>query len=85
MTPQEQEGYIWEHEAQPAAPDSPRDLIAELRGGAPEACDWCGKTSEQLEPVSGDQWVCHHHGEYNCPGCDDCESDRDDDYDDYEY
>ena len=44
--------------ARPAAPDSPRDLIAELRGGAPEACDWCGKTSEQLEPVSGDQWVC---------------------------
>lgn len=31
----------------------------------------------------GDFCVCHHHGETECPGCDDCDfgDDDDDDYD----
>lgn len=35
-----------------------RDLIESLRGGAPETCDWCGVKGSDLDPVSGDQWVC---------------------------
>lgn len=29
----------------------------------------------------GDFCVCHNHGEYECPGCDDCEREGDDKYD----
>lgn len=30
----------------------------------------------------GDFCVCHHHGETECPGCDDCGRDRDDGFED---
>ena len=37
----------------------------------------------------GDFCVCHNHGGYDCPGCPDCEEERDydwqDDYDDEDY
>ena len=32
----------------------------------------------------GDLCVCHHHGETECPGCDDCDGDEDDACGDYD-
>jgi hypothetical protein len=47
--------------------------------------DSCGGTHEIHCECSGDGLcVCHHHGSYECPGCEDCEGDEDGDYDDYD-
>lgn len=39
----------------------------------------CGGSGTITCECGGDFCVCHHHGEYECPGCDDC---RDHDFDD---
>lgn len=38
-----------------------RDLIEGLRGGVPEACDFCRqpRASDELEPEEAGEWVCH--------------------------
>jgi formylmethanofuran dehydrogenase subunit E len=38
-----------------------RQLITDLRGGIPEKCDACGKSTppEDLDPVSGGEWICN--------------------------
>lgn len=33
----------------------------------------------------GDLCVCHHHGEYECPGCDECDGDDDNGFGDCDY
>jgi hypothetical protein len=37
-----------------------KDMIAELRGGYPDHCDFCSepKTPDELEPEEGGQWAC---------------------------
>jgi len=42
--------------------------------------DGCGGTGVLNCYCGGDMCVCHHHGERECCGCEDC--DEDDDYDD---
>ena len=45
----------------------------------------CGGSGVLNCECGGDFCVCHHHGEIDCPGCEDCEPD-DDEYewdDDY--
>lgn len=42
----------------------------------------CGGTGSLVCYCGGDQCVCHHHGETDCPGCEDCETDDDSYYDD---
>lgn len=45
----------------------------------------CGGSGYLYCECGGDFCVCHHHGEVECDGCEDCSFD-DDDYDDgYEY
>lgn len=39
--------------------DNMRDLIIAMRGGVPDKCDFCGETSDELEPEEGWEWVCH--------------------------
>lgn len=43
----------------------------------------CGGIRTLYCRCGGDQCMCHHHGEVECPGCDDCECDDDgaDDWD----
>lgn len=55
---------------------------------------WCGAKHPYCEPqrggcggfgsldchCGGDLCVCHNHGEIECFGCEDCEGDRDDEY-----
>ena len=48
---------------------------SDLRGG-------CGGLGSVICHCGGDLCVCHHHGEIECPGCADCESD--DEFDDGE-
>ena len=38
----------------------------------------CGGSGTLHCDCGGDQCVCHHHGEAECPGCPDCEGDEDD-------
>ena len=40
--------------------DEVRDLIADLRGGIPACCDFCGQATEQhdLHPEEGGEWAC---------------------------
>lgn len=41
----------------------------------------CGGTGMLQCECGGDICVCHHHGEVECPGCDECcDSDDDDGY-----
>jgi hypothetical protein len=37
-----------------------RQLIADLRGGSPDHCEWCGEKTQQedLIPISGGEWAC---------------------------
>lgn len=44
----------------------------------------CGGSGVLHCYCGGDQCVCHHHGETECPGCEDCENrdEYDDDDDD---
>jgi len=35
-----------------------RQLIEDLRGGAPDKCDRCGKVAEWFEPDEGGLWLC---------------------------
>lgn len=52
------------------------DLYDESCGGGGVLYCFCG----------GDLCVCHHHGETECPGCDDCDRNEcGDDHDDYRY
>ena len=44
--------------------------------------DGCGGAGYIQCQCGGDQCVCHHHGEYECPGCEDCEGERDEFYGD---
>lgn len=45
----------------------------------------CGGTRSLHCYCGGDQCVCGNFGEVECPGCEDCEGDREDgDYDDWE-
>jgi hypothetical protein len=37
----------------------------------------CGGTGTLQCYCGGDQCVCHHHGEIECDGCEDCEFDND--------
>lgn len=39
---------------------STRELIANLRGGIPDCCNFCGKTTEaeKLHPEEAGMWVC---------------------------
>lgn len=37
----------------------------------------CGGTRSLNCYCGGDQCVCHHHGEVECPGCDECGIDDD--------
>ena len=37
--------------------------------------DGCGGSGTLHCTCGGDQCVCHHHGETDCGGCDDCEFD----------
>lgn len=39
--------------------------------------DSCGGSGLLRCYCGGDQCVCHNHGEIECPGCDDCESEFD--------
>jgi hypothetical protein len=48
------------------------DTLGETCGGLGQLQCFCG----------GDLCVCHHHGETECPGCEDCEPDGGGDYDD---
>ena len=41
----------------------------------------CGGSGFIECECGGDMWVCHHHGEVECPGCEDCD---DPDWDDPE-
>ena len=43
----------------PTDTNETRQLIADLRGGVPEKCDWCGKRASYLEPEEAGDWVCH--------------------------
>lgn len=46
----------------------------------------CGGSGVLYCYCGGDQCVCHHHGETECPGCADCApEDFDDDYDPDDY
>ena len=48
----------------------------------PKTCDGSGTITCYC---GGDLCVCHHHGEAECPGCPECDSEGDDDpYDVYE-
>lgn len=40
--------------------DDVRQLIVDLRGGIPEACDFCGEKTapEELEPEEAGEWLC---------------------------
>ena len=42
----------------------------------------CGGSGVMYCECGGDQCVCHHHGEVQCDGCDDCRPEDHDDYDD---
>jgi hypothetical protein len=75
-------------------PDLPDELVLD---DGPDRC-WCGVENPYFADVhgtcggtgmldcfcGGDQCVCHNHGEVECFGCEDCESDfggdGDDDY-----
>lgn len=46
--------------------------------------DSCGGTGTLHCECGGDQCVCHHHGEADCPGCDDCLDGDEGDWDDYD-
>ena len=39
-----------------------KELIADLRGGVPKECSFCGKPTpeEQLEPEEAGDWACWH-------------------------
>jgi hypothetical protein len=51
-----------------------------------DADEGCGGSGTLQCYCGGDQCVCHHHGEYECPGCEDCEhEDDDDDLDEDDY
>lgn len=43
--------------------------------------DCCGGSGELHCECGGDFCVCHHHGSTECPGCPDCESEDDYDWD----
>ena len=46
----------------------------------------CGGTGYVDCKCGGDNCVCHHHGEVECDGCQDCDpADADDDYDGFDY
>ena len=38
----------------------------------------CGGSGIINCECGGEFCVCHHHGEYECPGCDECKGDEDD-------
>ena len=40
----------------------------------------CGGIGIKHCECGGDQCVCHHHGEVQCDGCEDCDFDDDDGY-----
>lgn len=45
----------------------------------------CGGTGTLHCYCGGDMCVCHHHGEIDCPGCDECCADgEDEDLEDYD-
>jgi hypothetical protein len=47
--------------------------------------EYCGGGGHIDCYCGGDFCVCHNHGGYDCPGCPDCEEERDDDWqDDYD-
>jgi len=46
--------------------------------GLPDGCGGLGVVDCEC---GGDMCVCHHHGEAECPGCDECCGDEDDDWD----
>lgn len=50
------------------------DGLDQSCGGGGVLYCWCG----------GDFCVCHHHGEIECPGCDECEHDEDAEYQEWE-
>lgn len=45
-----------------------RQPITDLRGGIPERCDCCNelKAPEDLDPVSGGEWICFECFERTC-------------------
>lgn len=45
--------------------------------------DTCGGLCVLYCLCGGDHCVCHHHGQVDCPGCEDCQ--REDDWDDHDY
>lgn len=59
----------------------------------PDVC-WCGIKNPYFHPINdtcggsgllnchcgGDQCVCHNHGEVECFGCEDCQSENDQDF-----
>lgn len=38
--------------------DDTKQLIADLRGGVPEHCSFCGDPSDRLEPEEAGEWAC---------------------------
>lgn len=44
--------------------------------------DGCGGSGVLYCHCGGDQCVCHHHGEVECPGCEECEGGDDMFYED---
>jgi hypothetical protein len=65
----------------------------DVRANPPERVCWCGATNPHYDEsayfggcdgygyrtcnCAGDSCACHHHGEVECPGCDDCEGEGD--------
>lgn len=47
--------------------------------------DTCGGTGTLYCHCGGDQCCCHHHGETDCPGCEDCRDFDDDDGQEWGY
>ncbi|KKN41849.1 hypothetical protein LCGC14_0719090 [marine sediment metagenome] len=41
--------------------------------GLPPYPQGCGGSGMLICECGGDQCVCHHHGEVECPGCEDCD------------
>ena len=60
-------------------PDEPYECWCGETGTYKELCDTSGleSTCGDLGTLNcfcgGDQCVCHHHGEIECPGCEECE------------
>jgi len=52
---------------------------------ADDCSEGCGGSGQLDCYCGGDFCVCHNHGSVDCPGCDDCQAERDDyDPDDFE-